>query len=200
MSVEIPWARIASAAIRQRLFTGTQEGALGGPDLAIPRMGDRFAIDVETAQLRQDAQGRALIAALTVAAALDARMVVHEPDLPRPSSAGPTVRVAGGGQAGSTLRIRGARKGAVIVTRKYLTIVHGGKGYLHMVTADVRVGADGTAALPLWPMLRFLTADDEAVAIDRPFIEGRLLGFDGKGAKWVRNRIDPFTFSIEERA
>lgn len=199
MSVLIPLHRIASRAIRPRLFSGNQEGVFGGMDLATPRMGDRFAVDIATARLRQDAQTRQLVAALTEATTSDARIALPHLDLKRPSMTGATVVVDGAGQQGSVINLRGAQPQSVIVRGQFLTIVHGGAGFLHMASAQVFVGADGKASLPIWPMLRFVSVDAEPVLLDRPYIQGRLVGFD-RGATFIRNRVEPLQFSIEERA
>lgn len=196
MSVELPWTRIAGLSVRPVLFSGNQEGSLGGATLPVPRMGDRFAADIETAQLRQDADGRLLIAALTEATTGDAKIAIRQPNLPREPMGAPLVD--GAGQSGSTLNIKSGQPGFAFVRGQYVGVVHASISYLHMLTASVIIGSNGKAALPLWPMLRFLTVDGEPVSLS-PVIEGQLVGFD-KGAKWVRNRVDPLNFSIVERA
>ena len=58
--------------------------------------------------------------------------------------------------------------------------------------------AGGAISLPIWPMLRFLTVDGAVVELVAPKIEGKLSGFNG--AKWIRNRVDPLSMTIGERA
>ncbi len=196
MSVLIPWVRIADLTIRPRLFSGNQEGVLGGEDLPIPRLGDRFAVDVVTAQLRQDAQSRELIALLMEATTADARIELRLPNRPKPIGSG--IVVDGAGQAGSTLNVRGAYRQTEFVHGRFFSIVHAGIHHVHMVRGRVVAGADGRAAVPIWPMLRFITTDADKCAFDQPMIEGQLVGFD-KGAGFERNRTKPLTFSIQER-
>lgn len=196
MSVEIPWSRISSLAIRPRLYSGNQEGVLGGADLQIPRLGDRFAVDVETAQFRQDAESRLLIAALMEATTADARIELRLPN--QGKSIGSGIVVAGAGQSGSTLNIRGIFRGSAILRGRFFSIIHGGVHFVYMARAQVIAGQDGTASVPIWPMLRFLTVDGETCAFDRPMIEGKLVGFD-KGAGFEKHRTKPLAFSIEER-
>ncbi len=196
MSVLIPWARIADLAIRPRLFSGNQEGVLGGEDLPIPRMGDRFAVDVATSQLRQDAQSRLLVAALMEATTEDARIELRMPN--RGPAIGSGIVVDGAGQSGSTLNIRGAYRQTSFLQGSFFSIVHGGIHHVHMVRGPSMAGADGRAAVPIWPMLRFITVDAESCAFDQPMIEGQLIGFD-KGAGFERNRAKPLSFTIQER-
>jgi len=199
VSVIIPLSRIANRAIRPRLFSGNQEGVLGGIDLQVPRLGDRFAVDITTTQLRQDAEARLLIAALTEATTDDAQIPLPQYDLSRQSMAGSAAVIDGAGQTGSIVNLRNVQRGAAVVRGQYLTIVHGGLGFLYMARAQAIARAGGLLSLPIWPMLRFITVDGERVAIDSPFIEGRLIGFDS-GATFVRNRVEPLKFAIEERA
>ena len=200
MSVEIPWSRIAFvSAPRPILFGGNQEGALGGPPLPIARMGDRFAIDVRTTQLRQDAESRLLIAALTEATTADARIAIKLPNLPVLSGVSSAV-VDGAGQAGMQLKMRGLSSGAVIPRGYFFSILHGGAYFVHMAAANVTAGSDGKVTLPIWPMLRFITVDSEPCAVATPMIEGQLVGFDSRGATFSRLRTDPISFSIVERA
>ena len=196
MSLLIPWVRIADLVIRPRLFSGNQEGVLGGEDLPVPRMGDRFAADVITTQLRQDAQSRELIALLMEATTADARIELRLPN--RPKAIGGKIVVDGADQAGSTLNIRGAYRQTEFVRGHFFSIVHGGVHHIHMVRRRVVAGADGRAAVPIWPMLRFLSVDADLCAFDQPMIEGQLIGFD-KGAGFARNQTKPLSFTIQER-
>lgn len=200
MSVAIPAYRVATlGAPRPILFSGSQEGSLGGPSLPIPRMGDRFALDVQTGRLMNNDQARQLIAALTQATTDDAIFAFDQPNLPNRPVAGGTI-TDGAGQTGTTLNIRAGNAGAVMAWGRFFSIAHGGRRYVHMITADATIGSDGRAALPIWPMLRFRTAADDVVELDAPKIEGQLLGFDGKGATFERIRTNPLSFTIQERA
>ena len=196
MSVFIPWTRVADLAIRPRLFTGNQEGVLGGEDLQITRVGDRFAVDVTTTQLRQDADSRLLIAYLMEATTADARIELRLPNRPKPIGSG--ITVDGAGQTGSTLNLRGLLRGTELVHGRFFSITHGGTHFVYMTRARVVVGQDGRAAVPIWPMLRFISVDGESAAFDQPMIEGQLIGFD-KGAAFERNRTKPLSFTIQER-
>lgn len=197
MSVIIPSLRVRSFALVPRLFSGEQEGALGGPDLPIARMGDRWSANVATAQLRQDAASSALVAALTVATTDGARMAISQPHVPQLPASAPVVD--GVNQAGSAIAIRGVPANTLFQVERYISILHLGVHHVHMVTAAVTTPTTGRVTLSIWPMLRFLTLDGERVHISDPMIEGRLVGFDA-GAAFVRNRREPVGFSIVERS
>ncbi len=198
MSVEISMARIAALSLRPQLFSGNQDAVLGGPSLPIPRPGDRFAAELTTTQLLQDAESRELMADLFEASTLGARVAINQPNFDRTAGYGPVV-VDGGGQSGTTIAVRSGSVAASVLRGQFFSVFHGGKHYLYMVTVDCTFGPDGRLAIPIWPMLRALTIDGSAVALDAPMIEGQLVGFDS-GINWSRNMTDPFTFSIVERA
>ena len=197
MSVLIPSVRIADLQIRPRLFSGNQEGALGGEDLPIPRMGDRFAVDIATSQLRQDDESRELIAALFAASTADARIELRLPNVPDASGFGVAV-VNGGGQTGSTLGLRSVTPRALVHRGAFFSMLHNGFYYLHMVSALAQADADGKIDVPIWPMLRFVTTDGDGCQFGVPIIEGQLIGMD-KGAGFERNRTKPLSFTIQER-
>lgn len=200
MSILIPTYRVVNAsAPRPVLFSGNQEGSLGGPSLRIPRMGDRFAIDVETGRIPNDDTGRRFVAALTQATTDDARFAFLQPNLVNPATAG-TIVADSTGQGGTQLVIKGGVPGALIAWGRFFSIVHQGRRYVHMLTSDSIIDGGGRAALQIWPMLRFLSVDGQAVEIDAPVIEGQLIGFDAKGATFQRNYTNPISFTIQERA
>ncbi len=198
MSILIPNTRVAGFALLPRLFSGEQEGALGGPDLPLPRMGDRWSASVRTAQFRLDAAGRDFLSALTLATTGDARMVIQQPHVPQLAS-GSAPAIEGSGQAGSAVTVRGIPAGTVLERGRYFSVLHLGIHHVHMI-AEATVVGSAPVRLAIWPMLRFLTLDGERVYFDVPMIEGRLAGFDARGGQFVRNRIEAFEFQIVERS
>jgi hypothetical protein len=201
MPVEIPHLRIRRFAMRPRLFSGEQEGALGGEDLPIPRPGDRLAVDVDTTQFRTGEEARLMTAALFEASNSSAIMRIVQPNKSRGSSPGNEAVVDGGGFGGMTLTLRGLQRGAALTRGNFFSIVHNGRRYVHMIACagQVIVPDTGRVALPIWPMLRFWAVDGEPVEFVAPMIEGKLVGFD-KGAGFVRAKTEPLSFSIQERA
>lgn len=195
--VDIPWYRIRKFGLRPMPVASEQTGALGGPDIDQPRMGDRYAVDVATAGLTLDAQGRQLVAAMTEAISAGATMRVRLPNVPVGIESNAGSVVDGSGQLGSSVRLRGLVAGTTIVRWQPITIEHAGVAFLHTAAAQVGVAGDGTVTVPIWPMLRFATVDGERVLVASPRIEGKLVGF--KGASFERHRMEPLEFSIVER-
>lgn len=196
MNVEIPWSRIKDIAIRPQLFSGEQEGSLGGPSLPLPRMGDRFAVDIETTQFRQDAESRRFMALLFLASNSGAKIRLRQPNRSRMFVG--EGEIDGVGQSGSILKAKVLRN-AAFVLGDFFSIVHDGVNYVHMVAEQAISDNEGRVSLPIWPMLRFITTATDEVSFAAPMIEGKLVGFD-KGAGFQTIRTKPFTFSIVERA
>lgn len=195
MSIELAWSRIGSLSLRPVIATTVQEGGVGAVDLDVPRLGDKFAADITTTQLRQDAESRLLIADLTEGLSLGVKIALRLPNRARPM----TACFVDGAVTGSMLPVRGAQPGTAFTRGDHFSIVHEDRHYLHMVTTEVIADADGKATMGIWPMLRFVTTDGDRAAFDQPMIEGRLTGFDPKGATFVRNRVDPLQLTITER-
>lgn len=197
VSISIPWTRIASVALRPLLFSGQQEGSLGGATLHIARLGDRFAADVQTTKFQQDDVSRQFIAAMFQATTLDAKIALYQPAL-HGARTWSVPLVDGAGQSGSTLAIRALYPGQAIRNGQLFNVIHAGVAFIYMATANLLADAAGKAAVPIWPMLRFLTVDGEPCNFVDPVIEGQLVGFD-KGATFVKASVNPLSFSILER-
>lgn len=88
-----------------------------------------------------------------------------------------TPRVQGAGQGGSTLVTDGWPAGFVIPSRRYLSIVSGGRRYVVRTTAPVTASGAGAASLPVFPILRFVPADNAVIEINA-IIDG-LIEFEG---------------------
>lgn len=196
--IDIPYHRVVNLALRPVLFSSEQGGDLGNAVLPLPRVGDRMAIDVKTDRLRNDAAGRALMAALFEASNATARFPARLPNGTRGYP--PLTVIDGAGQAGSSIAVRGGQPGQFYKRGDLFNIVHAGRLYLHMVAGagSNATGSNGKVVIPIWPMLRFLTADGDRVDFTAPRIEGRLTGVD-KGAGFARNRAEPHAFTITER-
>lgn len=199
MAIDIPWVRINRFALRPRLFSSEQEGALGGPDLPNPRVGDRWMVDVSTATLIRNTECTGLLTSLMRASTDSARMEVRAYDIPAPGTGNGAV-VNGAGQTGSTLAVRGMSAGGVVRYGQPLSINHLGVHFLYIAVpgTPMTVPAGGQMSIPIWPMLRFITVDGERCHIDDPQIEGALVGFD-KGRSFVRDKMEPVSFTIRER-
>ncbi|WCT73926.1 hypothetical protein PQ455_01450 [Sphingomonas naphthae] len=176
---------------------GWQEPIAGGSLFRLDRMGNRFAIQITTPRLRPEPDGRIWVARLLAAIGQAARVPFPQPGVLMGSPGTPVMDT--GGQAGTTLKLRGYTAGERIVEGRFFNVVDStGMRYLHATQGgDVIVGSDGKATLSIWPMLRVAVADGASLIFDVPTIEGRL---EGAAQGWTLARAgnQGLSFTITE--
>lgn len=188
---------IRSATPRLIDFGRTMRPDNGGPSLRINRLGNRFAIDFVLPPLKEATHGLIWPSAIVQARTEGARMVIPQYGIVMGTPGNPTVD--GTGQTGMVLAITGAVPGYVVKNGQFITIVHAGRGYAHMVRADTVIASNGKAALPIAPMMRVIPAAGASVKISGATIEGDLADGD---VPWDI-MVEPYVslkFSITERA
>lgn len=115
------------------------------------------------------------------------------------SSAEGAPKVAGAGQLGNSLDIDGATAGLVIPKGRFVSVVTGGRRYAYQVRSAVTVGGDGTATLPIRPLLRVSPANDDVVEIAQAYLEG-FVSWRGMQRQSLLNRlVAGAQFTIRER-
>ncbi len=169
--------------------------AFGGPVQRLARKGSRFALDVTVPAMSATGCGIALIADLVRGET--ETVILPVPDYV-PGGLYGTPLVNGAGQLGSSLVVDGLPANAVVAKGKFLSVIIGGRRYLHMVTAQTTANGSGQATLPIWPMLRVATTDNAVVELATPMIEG----FVAPGQDWSISRLRAVgvDFTVEERA
>ncbi|WP_303713855.1 hypothetical protein, partial [Brevundimonas naejangsanensis] len=144
---------IKEAVPRYVSFGVDQDPILGGPQSKVLRMGDRWAIDVETYPAEYAEHGMKYLSRLVRGLKETVRLTFPEPGV-KPRSYGTPV-VASAGSAGTSLPVSGLIPGDVIREGKFFSMIIGGQSYLYQVAvADVVVNAGRTATLQIEPMLR----------------------------------------------
>lgn len=168
--------------------------AFGGGTQRIARKGSRFALDVNIPALALRCAGIEIVADL-----IRGETELIRTPIPEALAAVPygTPLVAGGGQAGTMLSVDALTPHVVLRKGKFLSVPVSGQGFVYMVTAETVAGADTTADLPIWPMLRSSPANNAAVELTEPTIEG----FVQPGQDWSISRLLAvgLSFTIEER-
>lgn len=143
--------------------------ALGGPVQRVNRMGNRFRgsftlppMTTKTARAWQ----AALVQGVGEGVRMPYPLLDFDPGVPG------TVLVDTSGQAGMSLKVKGATPGYAFRTGQVFSILTGGKHHLYMVAAEVIADASGDATLPLPIMLRRQHLDGDACYFAEPMIEG----------------------------
>lgn len=187
---------LRTATPRLISFAVDQTPTLGGPQSRIARMGDRWAMDVETWPVRYATHGMKYLSRLVRGLTDTVLLAFPEPGLVKQSYGTPVV--ASAGAAGRTLPVSGLTPGTVIPEGKFFSLVISGQRYLYQVTADVTATA-GTVNLPIYPMLRRQPPAGAMVELEAPKIEGFIRGSE-QSWEVSRSKYLPFAFSIQENA
>lgn len=161
-----------SAHPSQVSFGSTLTPFLGGPSQRINRLGTRWSWQFSMPPMRADV-ARVWIQALARAEELGAVMAIPQDiDVGDPGAPLVSAVVAGG----LLLPMKGMTAGYPIRAGQYVSIIHGGRRYLHVFTEDMTVGVGGTVMAPIWPMLRTSLSVNDVAEIAAPKVEGWLDG------------------------
>lgn len=165
----------------------------GGPVQRVSRLGDRFTYAVNTRKLSY-VQGASVIAALIQGLSNKVVCPVQQPGLAIGTPGNPTVL----GGSGTTLNLTGFTNGYQIRAGQLFSLVHGGKRYLHMATADATANG-GAVSLSIFPMLRTAVTSGDVAEFATPKIEG-FLSDTSQGWSVGLSQAIGLTFSISEAA
>jgi hypothetical protein len=106
--------------------------------------------------------------------------------------------LAGAAVSGRTIALDGVTRGYVCKPGFWLSLVKDGRHYLHNVRTGGQAAADGTLSLTLNELLRDSFADNAAVHLAQPMIEGLVDGDEFAWSVAARERLVPIEFTIEE--
>lgn len=170
---------------------------LGGPVQRVSRLGNRFSLSVTMPPLVNRDAGRVFVSRLIRGKTEGVRMLFPMLGFDPGNSGSPVVN--GANQTGRILNIRGAAAGYVFQEGQFFSIFTGGRH--HLVTADVdtTVGAGGTVALSISPIIRVAHADGDLLHVSTPSIEGFIMGESQSWEMSVEHHIG-LNFAIVEAA
>lgn len=152
----------------------------GGATQTLLRLGTRHALDFTIPMMPTEPLGRIWAGKLRLAKLFGALLPFDQDGFKIGSPGSPVV--AGGGQAGMVLSMRGFQPGYGVRFDQAFSLIHAGRRYLHF-TADAAIAVDGTLTLPIFPMLRVIPADGDVLEFAKPMIQGSLAG---QQVKWSR--------------
>lgn len=176
---------------------GPQTPILGGEVLWISRLGSRFSVSFTMPRLKPDC-AKQFIAAQLASRTLNDRVSMKWPQV-APSATFGANPLVDGPYSGSAIGLKGLTPGRTIPVGTMLSILHGGRRYLHMVRTAVTANGSGQAAVVnIAPMLRVTLANNDDVEMDNPRIEGMIDGSIGWSLDWLISA--QFSFSITETA
>lgn len=194
MAITIPALPVSDYSLSYLSNATVLTPTFGGQHQRVNRLGDRFSLSLRIDPLAYR-QAAAVIADLN--AGLSQTVIVKVPQefaVGTPGS--PTV--ASAGQSGMALAVKDLSSGYAFKKGQFVTVVSGGRRYLHQITANV-TATGTTATLPIQPMLRVSPAISDPVQVTAPEIEGFLTG---ESHDWTVSRLSSvgLTISVQEAA
>lgn len=178
-------------------FGSVIEGALGGVDQKLDRLGTRFSIDFKSVPLNSESEGRRFIALLQQAKLQGGRVIY--PQLGFDVGA-PGNTVANGAHAtGTTLNIKGGTPYYTIRAGQALNIIVGGRRYLYFSANQETLNGTGNGTITLTCKMRKILAGDEVIDFKKPCVEGFISGNE-QAWELAAERLNSLEFTIKERA
>jgi hypothetical protein len=169
----------------------------GGVVQTLYRLGSRWALNVALPVAKEGPNLRALTTAILTARSAGASYPWPQPGLVIGTPGSPLVN--GAGQAGTALILKSVAAGYGFQVGQAISILTGGRRYLHLVTAAATASGGGAVTLAIYPMLRASPANNAPVEVAAPVIEGDITR---ENFSWEHDRDDfvPLAFRIEEVA
>lgn len=194
MSVLILPERPAPANMSIAMITAKNEltPAIGGDEQELLRKGTRYALTFQmpvmsylTSMDWDDlmAEGDTVV------------MRVFQPGFETGAPGAPQVN--GGGQAGTTLSIKGLTPYYVVRKGQFLSVITGGQRFLYRAKAETVANGSGVAAISLRTMLRRPHANNDTVEIAQPMVEGFVRGLSDFAVG--TDRLVGLQFTVRER-
>jgi hypothetical protein len=174
-----------------------QAGAAGGARQRDVRVGSRWAATFAASAGLQPTDARKLIAARLAARAAGSTVIAPFPQPQGAPALGSPV-VAGGGQAGGVLTVRGLTAGVTVGAGLWFSFSVGARSFLYMTVAAPTADGSGNATLPIAPWLRAPPADGAALDFLAPKIEGFI---QAMAEDWTLDMLVAFgvpSFTIQE--
>jgi hypothetical protein len=178
-------------------FGGFQRPPLGGPIQRVNRLGNRFRASVSLPPMPNAEMGRIVVSRLIRAKVEGIRLELPLAGVEQGSPGSPLIQ--GAGQAGTSLVADGFRPGFGISEGFWLNVVTGGRYYLYNAAGSTAANGSGVATIPITPALRKSPADNDVIVLQRPMIEGFVVGDEVSWQISLAHHIG-ISFEIEEAA
>jgi hypothetical protein len=198
MSIEIPRMLAPYAGFEAFVSDAGQtvRSPISGDSQRDNRPGSRFGLNVQLPPMKSDDTARKLVALLNEG--LEQGVIVHWPQIGFDAGAPGLVQINGANQLGTTLNVDGVGTGYSFRHGQFGNFTtSAGRLHLFQLRGDVHYG-DGTAALPIFPMIRKSPNDNSAVDFTTVRLEGWL---DDEARSWTvgRARSTGLSFAVTEK-
>lgn len=172
--IELPEGVVPNAFVPALIdYGGVQTPPLGGSLLRVDRLGNRFRASVTLPPIPNADLGRVVVSRLIRAKSEGLRLELPLCGVDQ-GSPGATL-VKGAGQAGTSLLVDGFRSGYGLGEGYWFSIETAGQHYLYNAAAPGQATA-GEITIATYPPLRKSPADNDVVHLQKPMIEGLVMG------------------------
>lgn len=189
--------RTTEPEVREMSFAKDMIPTTGGKTQRQDRLGTRHSFSFDIDSLKYGWCGAGLAADLAMGRTGEGAVIpIPEPNIPVVDY-GLSPKVDGAPQIGSAIQGKDMTPGVVIKKGKWFNLIVGGRYYAYFTTADVTVGIDGRAVLPLYPMIRRSAANNSELRLKDPLVQGLIK--DPVQRKIMRVGAIGLSFEIEEQ-
>jgi hypothetical protein len=179
-----------------RDFGGVLTPFLGGEEQRINRVGNRFGLRVTIPPKLYRDRGMVLVSRLLQAR--QDRLRMRWPLLGFNPGATGSPAIAATVTGGMAIPLKGLPAGYPIREGQFFSIIHNGRRYVHMFTADVAASGGGTVTASIFPMLRKGLSVDDVVELLLPMIEGFVLPGEELSWRMSVDKMVDVSFSVVE--
>lgn len=152
----------------------------GGATQTLMRLGTRHSLEFAIPMMPTEPFGRVWSTQLRLAKLFGALVPFGQDGFEIGAPGAPVV--AGAGQSGMALAVRGFRRGYNVRVGQAFSHLHLNRRYLYFIAAQ-DITLDGTLELSIFPMLRVIPTDGDVLEFAKPMIQGSL---SGQQVKWTR--------------
>ena len=170
---------------------------LGGPEQRINRLGMRFGLRLTMPPMDAD-EGMVYLSRLLQGR--QSTVILPWPllDFDPGTSGAPLVSAAV--TSGTTIPIKGLTPGYQVKEGQFFSVIHAGRRYVYMFTADATANGSGNLSAAIFPLLRTALSINDVIEIAQPKIEGLVM--PGEEISWQigLDNAREFSFSVLEAA
>lgn len=174
MSVDLTGLPIRRAVPTPIMFGRTTASDQGGSTDYDDRLGNRWAMEIETPPMRLEPSGRLYIEDLWEAQRQGGVFDIPQPGLSIPPMGTPTV--AADTLTGRSVPLAGLEPNVGIKKGQWVSIIHAGRRYADRIRQAVIANADGEATISLRFLLRESLTEGDVVELNSPKMEGFVEG------------------------
>lgn len=170
---------------------------LGGPEQRINRLGMRFGLRLTMPPMDAD-EGMVYLSRLLQGR--QSTVILPWPLLDFDPGTPGAPLVSAAVASGTTIPIKGLTPGYQVNEGQFFSVIHSGRRYVYMFTADATANGSGNLSAAIFPLLRTALSTNDVIEIAQPKIEGLVM--PGEEISWQigLDNAREFSFSVLEAA